>query len=184
MPIFSWEKQIIDIARSWPREGPLFEFFNFWTLFSESGWLLLLFMVTLSLEIGWKKLVTPTILVLASVGADDLLSRRIVKALVMRPRPNYLNADCQLSSCWGFVSSHATNITGAAVVLCLYDRRNVIWTLPCVLLVSFSRIYVIDHYPLDVFGGMVLGAFVGTIIWLIFSKILKKQALDSANSTT
>lgn len=168
MTIFDWEKQVIEIARTWPTSGPLYDFFHFWTDYSESRWLALLFMVTLSIEIGWKKLIVPSIFSCIAVALGDLASRRIVKAFVMRPRPNYVDIVCNVGKCWGFVSSHATNISAVAVFLCLYDRRNIYWAFPVVTLVCFSRIYLIDHFPLDVIGGMVLGAGVGVFIWFIF----------------
>ena len=42
---------------------------------------------------------------------------------------------------------------------------NLIWLYP--LLMSFSRIYVLQHYPLDVIGGCILGNLLG---WLCIKK--------------
>jgi undecaprenyl-diphosphatase len=45
-------------------------------------------------------------------------------------------------------------------------------------LISYSRIYVGVHYPLDVFGGMIIGAVFGYISAKTFTYVLnhnKKQ---------
>lgn len=168
MIIFDWENSVIEVARTWPTEGYIFDFFKFWTDYHQSRWLFLLFAVTLSIKTGWRKMVIPVFLTTLTFSIADLVSRRILKAWIMRPRPNFVGMDCHLSHCWGFVSSHATNITAAAVVLCLYDRRNIYWTFPVVLLVCFSRVYLIDHFPLDVLGGMFLGATVALLMWRLF----------------
>jgi undecaprenyl-diphosphatase len=166
--IFEWEKSVIEVARTWPTSGPIFDFFRFWTDYHQSRWLLLLFLITLSIKIGWRKLIIPSMLAFISFVLADLTSRRILKAYIMRPRPNFVDVTCVGSHCWGFVSSHSTNITAAALVLCLYDRRNTYWALPVVALVCFSRIYLIDHFPLDVLGGMALGSLVGSVVWFSF----------------
>ena len=39
---------------------------------------------------------------------------------------------------------------------------HIIWLYP--LLIAFSRIYVLQHYPLDVLGGTILGIFLAGIV--------------------
>lgn len=174
MIIFEWENSIIEIARTWPQQGILFEFFKFWTSPSESFWLLLPFLMILGYKIGYQKLISPAILVAVTVLIGDFFSRRIFKAFIQRPRPNFVGLDCHFSKCWGFVSSHSTNITAAAIVLSLYEKRNTYWTLPVVLFVSFSRVYLIDHFPLDVLGGNLLGIIIGVSVFFWFNKIKKR----------
>jgi len=168
MIIFEWEKSVIETARTWPTSGPVYDFFKFWTDYHQSRWLLLVFVIAVGIRLGWRKLVVPSLLALIAFPLADLASRRLFKAYIMRPRPNFVDSACASSHCWGFVSSHSTNITAAALVLCLYDRRNTYWALPVVALVCFSRIYLIDHFPLDVLGGMALGSIVGLCVWLLF----------------
>jgi undecaprenyl-diphosphatase len=123
---------------------------------------------------GWKKIGLPIFLALLGVGLADLVARRIIKALIMRPRPHYVGLDCSMSSCWGFVSSHSTNVTAACTILCLYDRRNLFWSIPVIFIVGISRLYFLDHFPLDVIGGTVLGFAIGFVIIRIFADPLSK----------
>jgi undecaprenyl-diphosphatase len=177
--IFPWESAIYETARSWPTEGPVFEFFKFWTDYRESAFLVIPIILFLMFKLGTKKVAKPLSLASLSVILGDLISRRVIKSFFMRPRPHFINMECHLSKCWGFVSSHSTNITAACVFLCLYDRRNTFWALPVTILVCFSRIYLNDHFFLDVLGGAVLGSFVGWIVWFFYQQIHLRK-LDSA----
>jgi membrane-associated phospholipid phosphatase len=112
----------------------------------------------------------------------DLISRRLVKALVMRPRPHFIDQICTQPYCWGFVSSHSTNVTAAMTVLCLYNRRYLVFAVPIVFLVSTSRVYLQDHYFLDVLGGVGLGFFIGLAVWEVLKLVLKAKFLKTSES--
>ena len=175
MIIFEWEKSVIETARTWPTSGPIYEFFNFWSDYHESRWVVLILLLLLGFRVGWRKLIIPVIGSAVSIFLGDLTSRRVIKILVLRPRPNYIENLCNTGKCLGFVSGHATNVSAVAMFLCLYDKRNIYWALPCVLLVSFSRIYLVDHFPLDVIGGIALGTCIGTLVWWLYKKITSQN---------
>lgn len=175
MIIFEWENSVIETARTWPTSGPIYEFFNFWSDYHESRWVVLVLILLFGFRLGWKKITLLITGSAVSVFFGDSISRRIIKILVMRPRPNYIEDICNTSKCLGFVSGHATNVSAMAMFLCLYDKRNTYWTVPCVLLVSFSRIYLVDHFPLDVLGGMVLGSVAGALVWWIYQKFINHK---------
>ena len=112
-----------------------------------------------------------TILFLAiAVGLSDYISV-IIKNLVERPRPSHNPEITGLvhivnnyrGGNYGFVSSHAANVF-ATVAFLSNQFKNYKWSLVLLgwaALVSYSRIYLGVHYPLDIICGAVLGALIG-----------------------
>jgi undecaprenyl-diphosphatase len=100
--------------------------------------------------------------ILAVVAADQVASSGI-KPIVDRARPfHVIEGTRQLIDAYAssFPSSHAANTFAAGTFLALRFRRWwPILVLPIV--VSYSRVYVGVHYPLDVLAGVALGAGVG-----------------------
>lgn len=111
---------------------------------------------------------------LASVG----LSGGIVKLLNLvyfRPRPF---AQMEVSLLFyrptdsSFPANAATVAFAIAAAVWLFNRRaGYILFLPAVL-VSFARVYVGIHYPLDILGGMALGGLCSYAIFRLWPRIL------------
>lgn len=126
--------------------------------------------------IGW------VILLIATVGASDLISHRVVKQQVQRPRPcqsEMIKEDVRLlvpcGSGYSFTSNHAANHFALAVFfagsLGIFFRRWAGLFYAWAFGVAYAQIYVGVHYPLDALGGAALGLLIGGLTTLIWKRI-------------
>lgn len=175
MEVYSWEQSLADTISTWPRSGPLYDIMDFISYPGLTGWLLWIVLFCLVFRQRLVHTALPFICGIAAAALGDLASRRVVKAFILRPRPHFIHEICTDPKCWGFVSSHTTNIMAFVTLFCLLDRRNLIWGIPVVGAVSVSRLYLLDHYPLDVIGGLILGLLIGVGVWRIFLKVRELQ---------
>ncbi|MDG2209526.1 MAG: phosphatase PAP2 family protein [Flavobacteriales bacterium] len=127
----------------------------------------------------------------ACVTGTDVVSSRVIKPSIQRFRPSHsvelrdhvhlvVPAGATLpyrGGRYGFVSSHAANYTGIAVLIGL-SLGGINWLMGLLLwslLIGYSRIYLGVHFPLDIAGGMMLGAFWGYILWRVQNKLVLKE---------
>ncbi len=100
-----------------------------------------------------------------AVAIADQTAAAIIKPLVGRIRPCHVIQPLHLlvncSQGLSFPSAHATNSTAVATILLLVYPRAKWYLIVFAALVSYSRIAVGVHYPIDVIGGAVLGGSVG-----------------------
>ncbi len=102
------------------------------------------------------------------VALADQLSSGLIKPLVERIRPCHviepvhLLVDC--SQGLSFPSSHAANSVSLAVYLSFKYPRALWFLVAFAAIVSYSRIAVGVHYPLDVITGALVGALCGTVV--------------------
>ena len=81
---------------------------------------------------------------------------------------------------YGFISSHAANTFGLALLTLLWIKKRwftalmITWA----LLVAYSRVYLGVHYPLDVMVGGIWGAGCGWLVFLLFRWTLSKLPLS------
>ena len=110
------------------------------------------------------------VVIALAVGAADFIASGILKEWVARPRPTRVPelegvlhlVNGYKSGRYGFVSSHAANTMACALLFSLI-WRNIIATCGLMLWVAancYSRMYLGVHYPLDILGGLTVGALV------------------------
>lgn len=121
------------------------------------------------------------LVLIITVGLADTASSQWLKKSVQRARPCHntaLEADIRIltgcSPSYSFTSSHATNHFAIAVFLFLTLGKSWRWLRWPLLLwaasIAYAQVYVGAHYPLDVIGGALLGAFIG---WAMAQGYLK-----------
>ncbi len=118
------------------------------------------------------KAVIVIVLSLITVGISDPVCNRLMKPAVHRLRP--CNPQVHIENgrfllgrktSYSFPSSHAMNMFAQAALFSLFYRKKTVWFFLFAAFIGFSRIYVGVHYPLDVIGGAVFGAVIGSIVY-------------------
>ena len=118
----------------------------------------------------------------------DQVSVKLFKEVFERYRPchnielkdivHIVNQKC--GGKFGFVSSHAANSFAIATYIGLLLKKQYRFILLLLIIwaavVSYSRIYLGVHYPLDVLCGAMLGISVGLILFLIVKRFINLKA--------
>ena len=139
------------------------------------------------LLVGWsiyrfrKQAIWLLLTIIAAVALGDQIASSIIKPLTHRLRPCHTPALQKLihpvMECGGqysFVSSHAATTFALATSLWLLLGKQyswIKWTFLWAAIVSYSRIYVAAHYPLDVLAGAGVGIVSAMFCVLIYRKL-------------
>jgi undecaprenyl-diphosphatase len=130
------------------------------------------------------------------VALCDRFSAGFVKPFFGRLRPchepslaSYIRNLIDCGGQYGFISSHATNHFGMAVMFTWFFKKlNTMTYLNWMFyawagIISFAQVYVGKHYPGDVIVGMICGIMIGKIILTIFTqlKVIKNLSLKTNN---
>ncbi|MDP1816679.1 MAG: phosphatase PAP2 family protein [Leadbetterella sp.] len=143
--------------------------------------LYLILVVYLFKNYGSKDGLRYVIFILLAVGLSDFMASGIMKPYFQRLRPchDFLNEMILVGNCggkYGFVSSHAANSFALFFsIYKIFGQRN-FWTyflLSWAIIVSYSRIYLGVHFPIDVFLGSFIGILISTLIFEINKSITK-----------
>ena len=150
-------------------------------------WVPLYLSILIFLEVKHKrKFLIILLFIILAVTLTDQTSV-LLKNLTHRLRPCYepslkelvhtVNGEC--GGLYSFVSSHAANSFNVALLSLLFIKKRwysvtiIVWA----LVVGYSRIYLGVHYPGDMIGGSLLGAFAGWSMYKLYvltdNKILK-----------
>ena len=122
--------------------------------------------------------------VMLTILLSDQVTSGLMKPYFERLRPCHdprwegmLHLYGRCGGLYGFVSSHAANTFGLATFLTLKlgkKQKAIAWLFLYALLVSYTRIYLGVHYPLDVFFGAVVGVLAAVFSWLCVDVLKRK----------
>ncbi len=152
---------------------------------SKYNWLPLYLLLLLALfrQFRWQAVYSVVAVVLLVILSDQITSS-LIKPLFGRFRPchdpeigHLVRIVTKCGGLYGFVSGHASNsfaVTTFFLLLFGRTHRYVWWLLIWPIFVSYSRIYLGVHYPLDILGGALVGIILGYLVFVGTSKLSLK----------
>ncbi len=144
------------------------------TLIGEKGLIFIFAAIILMLFSKTRKL---GVCMIGALAIGAIITDLALKHIVERARP--FESDEQFNAFWTFLGSpkvsgysfpsgHATAITAAATALFIMCNKKWSWVgFLGVILMGFSRVYLIHHYFTDVSAGIIVGAVSGIIAYFI-----------------
>lgn len=128
------------------------------------------------------------LLIAVMITFSELITTFYFKPQVQRPRPCHeellkeeLHLIKECGGKFGFISSHASNTFALATfVFLLFRRKNPAayrwWSLMFLwsFTVSYSRIYLAEHYPGDVIFGALTGILLGVVTYPVYLGAIKR----------
>lgn len=155
----------IEYIQSW-RSPHMDAFFRFWNFFDTPYFFLALLP---AIWFGGSRRIA---LQLYFIFFVEFLSIQILKNFFAHPRPCSIQPSLGLVPVTGysFPSGGATTAFLLAALLLIYTKKKYIWLLAFVFFffLSFSRMYLGVHFPIDILGGWGLGACLFLLFWQIF----------------
>ena len=111
---------------------------------------------------------------LCAMALGFLTGNIILKNLIARPRPCWINTDIILlienPSDYSFPSGHTLSSAICATVLTITDKKFGLVAIPVACLIAVSRLYLYVHFPSDVLFSVVYGIFIGIMVCCIAGK--------------
>ena len=158
-----------------------------WLVSSRLAWIpMCLALLYVVFRNNWRNGLAALLLIALTITLSDQISSSIIKHAVERLRPTHTEAlipivhtvNGYMSGLYGFVSSHAANSFGVAMILSLLFKNR--WFTMLMFLwatiLSYSRIYLGVHFPGDIIGGMIVGLAVASLLFFLYKKLLSTKA--------
>lgn len=134
-------------------------------------YLLIFLLIIWAIFVSQKKMFNFSLLFLSGISAWLVANILKITMKVNRPFVDLGIIPLRLEDGFSFPSQHMAVFTALSVALFLINKKVGFVFLIIAILIGLSRIVVGVHYPLDILGGLFVGALVGFIFIKIFKKI-------------
>jgi 1-acyl-sn-glycerol-3-phosphate acyltransferase len=186
--LIDWDKSLFTALN-----GLHVDFLDPVMVFASGKWSWILLYAGVVFFLFWKRAWRPGLLALLAIALTFALTDyfgNMIKHAVQRPRPclEFEGLIYSLEACGGryasFISNHAANIFGLATFSALFFRRKwFAWGIfGWASLVSYSRIYVGKHYPLDLLCGALFGILVACLVYLLYKFLCKEIVIKKSRN--
>ena len=164
----------------------------FWAAISEKFYWTPLYAILLYLvfkKFGTKQTLLIIVLTTLMVVLTDQITN-LFKYSFQRLRPCHVEefnglmrrVACEGRGRFGFTSAHASNHFAVAIFLGLLLKPYFKWIFAALIIwaafISYSRVYLGVHFPLDIFCGGIMGILIGFGIYKSFNWIVEKYKIQ------
>lgn len=167
----AWEFTLLDWLQGFHNPA-VTGFMKTVTFLGEAGWF---WIVTGLLLLCSRKYRRCGVAVLLALLLDLILANMLLKPLVARERPCWINPQVQvlvrIPKDFSFPSGHTMASFAAAGALLFTWRKAGILALCLGTLMGISRLYFYVHFPTDVLAGVVLGILCGMMGVFLMKKL-------------
>lgn len=170
-----WEFTILDALQQ--IHTPLLDkILVFITSLGNAGWFWIVLGLVLLCVKRYRKY---GVLVLGALIFSALFGNIILKPLVARQRPCWINETVELlirvPRDYSFPSGHTQAFFAAATALFTENKKAGICAYVLAALIAFSRLYLYVHFPTDVLAGVVIGICCGLLSAYVFDCAGRKR---------
>ena len=146
------------------------------------SWLYVLLIAIIWRRRGWRSALLFVALVAAAVGLTDLMAgifkhsgplKHAWESFPARLRPMH-TPELEGAGRYGTVSAHAGTMSAIALMSWAVHRWMLLPMFFVALLISYSRIYLACHFPMDIALGFGLGLMVGAMMLLLYKFVTRR----------
>ncbi|WP_320128057.1 phosphatase PAP2 family protein [uncultured Sphaerochaeta sp.] len=119
---------------------------------------------------------------ICSALLSSLISMGILKAIVRAPRPftvlpSIAGKRLATATGYSFPSGHTTTAASfySALAMAFKKRTISIFCAILIVLVGISRLYLGVHWPIDIFGGLILGTSISLLCYAEFENLYENK---------
>ena len=183
--IQQWDFQILDWIQANLRSPWLDWLVPKISFLCNGGWFWILIMIILLLR---KKQRRWGMTMAIALALCVLFGNLLLKHLVARPRPCWINPDVsmliEIPKDYSFPSGHSMVSFASATALLLYEKRIGIPAIVLAAMIALSRMYLYVHFPTDVITGTLMGILFGILAVWLAGKLKAPRSIPEQSAET
>lgn len=155
----------------------------FMKIITYTGYGGLFLILTSLLLIAFKRTRKFGICSIAAIAVGALFTNVALKNIVDRIRPYemheilhswWLNMGAMVERDGSFPSGHMTVTAAFSTAIMIVGGKKTLWLIAYEVLMGFSRMYFVVHYPSDILGGLIVGTAAGALGAVIGKKLYER----------